>query len=70
MELAVVPIFQSEITPKQARGFIVGTYQISLFVRRSSVFVLSYRNTFRANFEQVWWIGYEYHRERNAVYHN
>ncbi|GAM36936.1 hypothetical protein TCE0_022r06424 [Talaromyces pinophilus] len=31
MELAVVPIFQSEITPKQARGFIVGTYQISLF---------------------------------------
>lgn len=33
MELAVVPVFQSEITPKHARGFVVGTYQISLFVR-------------------------------------
>ena len=32
MELAVVPIFQSEITPPRARGFIVGTYQISLMV--------------------------------------
>ena len=32
MELAVVPIFQSEITPPKARGFIVGTYQISLMV--------------------------------------
>ncbi|KEF58701.1 uncharacterized protein A1O9_06627 [Exophiala aquamarina CBS 119918] len=30
MELAVVPIFQSEITPPKARGFIVATYQISL----------------------------------------
>ncbi|KAH7035807.1 general substrate transporter [Microdochium trichocladiopsis] len=30
MELAVVPVFQSEIAPPQARGFIVGTYQISL----------------------------------------
>lgn len=32
MELAVVPVFQSEITPRRARGFIVGTYQISLNV--------------------------------------
>lgn len=32
MELAVVPIFQSEITPRRARGFIVGTYQTSLNV--------------------------------------
>ncbi|KAM0295982.1 hypothetical protein ACHAPM_010699 [Fusarium culmorum] len=32
MELAVVPVFQSEITPKHARGFVVGTYQISLFI--------------------------------------
>ncbi|KAJ5655253.1 hypothetical protein N7507_007203 [Penicillium longicatenatum] len=32
MELASVPIFQAEITPKQARGFIVGTYQISLYL--------------------------------------
>ncbi|KAL1904345.1 hypothetical protein Sste5344_009963 [Sporothrix stenoceras] len=31
MELSVVPIFQSEITPRQARGFVVGTYQTSLF---------------------------------------
>ncbi|CAG1963118.1 unnamed protein product [Fusarium graminearum] len=34
MELAVVPVFQSEITPKHARGFVVGTYQISLFSPR------------------------------------
>ncbi|KAF9874435.1 vegetative cell wall protein gp1 [Colletotrichum karsti] len=30
MELSVVPIFQSEITPQRARGFVVGTYQLSL----------------------------------------
>ncbi|KAL0940279.1 vegetative cell wall protein gp1 [Colletotrichum truncatum] len=30
MELAVVPIYQSEITPQSARGFVVGTYQLSL----------------------------------------
>ncbi|KAK1625733.1 general substrate transporter [Colletotrichum phormii] len=34
MELAVVPIDQSEITPQRARGFVVGTYQLSLAVRR------------------------------------
>lgn len=33
MELAVVPIYQAEITPKEARGFVVGTYQLSLAVR-------------------------------------
>lgn len=32
MELAVVPIYQSEITPGKARGFVVGTYQLSLGV--------------------------------------
>ncbi|KAH7160676.1 general substrate transporter [Dactylonectria macrodidyma] len=30
MELAVVPIFQSEIVPAPVRGFVVGTYQLSL----------------------------------------
>lgn len=32
MELAVVPIFQSEIVPKQVRGLIVETYQFMLYV--------------------------------------
>ncbi|KAH7308007.1 general substrate transporter [Stachybotrys elegans] len=32
MELAVVPIYQSEITPRKARGFVVTTYQIALTV--------------------------------------
>ncbi|KAM0327191.1 hypothetical protein ACHAQA_006324 [Verticillium albo-atrum] len=32
MELSVVPIFQSEIVPAPVRGFIVGTYQLSLVV--------------------------------------
>lgn len=32
MELAVVPIYQSEITPKKARGFVVSTYQLCLAV--------------------------------------
>jgi SP family sugar:H+ symporter-like MFS transporter len=32
MELSVVPLFQGEIVPAQARGFVVGTYQISLFI--------------------------------------
>ncbi len=36
MELAVVPIYQSEVTPSRARGFIVGTYQVSLYVRTDS----------------------------------
>ncbi|KAL4881978.1 general substrate transporter [Aspergillus karnatakaensis] len=30
MELAVVPIFQAEIVPAPVRGFIVGSYQLSL----------------------------------------
>lgn len=30
MELAVVPAFQSEIVPASARGFIAGSYQLSL----------------------------------------
>ncbi|KAI0018645.1 sugar transporter [Xylariomycetidae sp. FL0641] len=30
MELAVVPVFQAEVTPRRARGFVVGTYQLSL----------------------------------------
>ncbi|TPX12979.1 uncharacterized protein E0L32_006624 [Thyridium curvatum] len=32
MELSVVPVFQSEITPAQTRGFVVGTYQVALYV--------------------------------------
>ncbi|TVY82030.1 Hexose transporter HXT13 [Lachnellula suecica] len=32
MELAVVPVFQSEIVPTPVRGFIVGTYQFSLIL--------------------------------------
>lgn len=36
-ELAVVPVFQSEIAPEKARGFVVGTYQISLFVSFSAL---------------------------------
>ncbi|KAL4913654.1 general substrate transporter [Aspergillus aurantiobrunneus] len=30
MELSVVPVYQSEIVPAEVRGFIVGTYQLSL----------------------------------------
>ncbi|KAL4867028.1 hypothetical protein BDV12DRAFT_172062 [Aspergillus spectabilis] len=30
MELAVVPIFQAEIVPAPVRGFVVGSYQLSL----------------------------------------
>lgn len=33
MELAVVPILQSEIVPAHVRGFVVGTYQIGILVR-------------------------------------
>lgn len=32
MELAVVPVFQAEIVPKQVRGLVVETYQLMLFV--------------------------------------
>ncbi|KAH7011328.1 hypothetical protein EDB80DRAFT_749804 [Ilyonectria destructans] len=32
MELAVVPIYQAEITPRRPRGFVVGTYQLSLAI--------------------------------------
>jgi SP family sugar:H+ symporter-like MFS transporter len=34
MELSVVPVFQSEIVPARVRGFIIGTYQVSLVVSR------------------------------------
>jgi hypothetical protein len=32
MELAVVPVFQSEIVPPPVRGLAVGTYQMSINV--------------------------------------
>ncbi|RDW85206.1 putative sugar transporter-1 [Coleophoma cylindrospora] len=32
MELSVVPIYQSEIVPARARGFVVATYQLSLIL--------------------------------------
>lgn len=32
MELAVVPVYQSEIMPREIRGFAVGSYQFSLMV--------------------------------------
>jgi hypothetical protein len=32
MELSVVPVFQSEIAPTQVRGFMVGTYQLTIVV--------------------------------------
>lgn len=37
MELAVVPIFQSEIVPPEVRGFTVATYQLMLNVSPSLV---------------------------------
>lgn len=33
MELALVPVLQSELVPAEARGFVVGTYQSGLMVR-------------------------------------
>jgi MFS transporter, SP family, sugar:H+ symporter len=32
MELALVPVLQSELVPAQVRGFVVGTYQTGLIV--------------------------------------
>lgn len=32
MELAVVPVFQAEIVPRQVRGLIVETYQLMLYI--------------------------------------
>lgn len=32
MELSVCPVFQAEIVPHQIRGFVVGTYQMSLLI--------------------------------------
>ncbi|KAF5547606.1 sugar transporter [Fusarium phyllophilum] len=37
MELAVVPVYQSEIMPREIRGFAVGSYQFSLMVRTSTL---------------------------------
>lgn len=36
MELAVVPVYQSEIMPSEIRGFAVGSYQFSLMVNTKS----------------------------------
>ena len=35
MELAIVPVLQSELTPAPIRGLVVGTYQSGLLVSRS-----------------------------------
>ena len=37
MELSVVPVYQAEIVPAQARGFVIGTYQVSLVVSQVSL---------------------------------
>lgn len=52
MELAVVPIFQSEITPPKARGFIVATYQISLMVR---TLLLMQKCLLTSSSPEAWW---------------
>lgn len=39
MELALVPVLQSELVPAEARGFVVGTYQSGLLVRLSPLFL-------------------------------
>lgn len=36
MELALVPVLQSELVPAEVRGFVVGTYQSGLLVRMES----------------------------------
>ena len=36
MELALVPILQSELVPAQVRGLVVGTFQLGISVRSSS----------------------------------
>lgn len=41
MELAVVPIIQSEMVPAPVRGFIVGTYQLGLGVCFQDVHLIS-----------------------------
>lgn len=38
MELALVPVLQSELVPARARGFVVGTYQSGIMVSCCSVF--------------------------------
>jgi hypothetical protein len=43
MELAVVPVFQSEIVPAPIRGMAVGSYQFSLMV--SFILTISYNYT-------------------------
>lgn len=38
MELSVVPVFQSEIAPTKVRGFMVGTYQLTIAVSNGCQF--------------------------------
>lgn len=37
MELALVPVLQSELVPARVRGFVVGTYQSSLLVSQHPI---------------------------------
>jgi hypothetical protein len=60
MELAVVPVFQSEIAPEKARGFVVGTYQISLFVCPLQVY--SVLCILLTSALIGWWFGHELRR--------
>ncbi|KAL4779739.1 general substrate transporter [Aspergillus varians] len=45
MELAVVPVYQSEIVPAPVRGFIVGTYQLSLTIGGVVINAVCYRTS-------------------------
>jgi MFS transporter, SP family, sugar:H+ symporter len=45
MELAVVPVYQSEIMPREIRGFAVGSYQFSLMVSTPSILLIRQADT-------------------------
>lgn len=56
MELSVVPVFQSEIAPTQIRGFIVGTYHLTIVVSsRNGQFLTHNEHCLQAHL--VWWNG-------------
>lgn len=41
MEMAVLPVFQAEITPAKERGFMVGAFQLSLSIGRLVIHIIT-----------------------------
>lgn len=68
-EISVIPVYQSEITPKKVRGLLVGTYHMALVVRTiesSRPMRISMKSLTPVN--AGWWPHSQRHCQRHSIH--